>query len=250
MRFRAVLLLGICLFGCNLFAQAQTGTIKGHVHLTGKLPGNPIIRMGMDPMCSKMNAGKQIIQEYVAASIDGSLANVFVRLQGNFPQTPVSTQPVVIDQRGCMYIPRVIGARVGQTVQIKNSDNLLHNIHGYSGKDNSFNVGQARAGIVSEFKLKNEEVMLHLQCDVHKWMTAYIGVVTNPYFAVTDKMGTFEIDKVPPGTYTIQAWQERYGFVMKTVTVKAGAVATIDFTYTGNEKPTASGIRNLVLSAD
>jgi plastocyanin len=250
MRFRTVLLLGVCLFGCNLFAQVQTGTIKGHVRLTGKLPGNPIIRMGMDPMCSKMNAGKQIIQEYVAASIDGSLANVFVRLQGNFPQTPVSAQPVLIDQRGCMYAPRVVGARVGQTVQIKNSDNLLHNVHGYSGKDNSFNVGQPRAGIVYEFKPKNEEVMVHLQCDVHKWMNAYIGIVTNPYFAVSDKMGTFEIDKVPPGTYTIQAWQERYGFVMKTVTVKAGAVATIDFTYTGNEKPAASVLRNLVLSAD
>jgi len=250
MRLRAVLLLGVCLSGGNLFAQAQTGTIKGHVRLTGKLPGNPIIRMGMDPMCSKMNAGKRVIQEYVAASIDGSLANVFVRLQGNFPQTPVSSQPVIIDQRGCIYTPRVIGARVGQTVQIKNSDNLLHNVHGYSGKDNSFNFGQARAGIINDFKPKNEEVMLHLQCDIHKWMNAYIGIVTNPYFAVSDKMGAFEIDKVPPGTYTIQAWQERYGFVMKTVTVKAGAVAAIDFTYSGNEKPAASGLRDLVLSAD
>src|SRR6266704_913493 len=117
-----VLSLVVCLaFAGVVAAQANTGTIKGHVRLTGKLPGNPIIRMGMDPMCSAMNKGKQIIQEYVGASIDGSLANVFVRLQGNFPQTPVSTQPVVMDQRGCMYTPRVIGARTGQTIQIKNS---------------------------------------------------------------------------------------------------------------------------------
>src|SRR5262250_3292279 len=106
------------------FAQRGTGTIKGRIRLTGKLPGNPIIRMGMDPKCSKMNAGKRVIQEYVVAAIDGSLANVFVRVKGNVPQTPVPSQPVVIDQHGCVYMPRVIGARVGQTVQMKNSDDL------------------------------------------------------------------------------------------------------------------------------
>src|SRR5882762_5486704 len=95
-------------------AQANTGTIKGHVRLSGKLPGNPVIRMGMDPMCSKANAGKRVLQEYVAATVDGSLANVFVRLQGNVPQTPVSTQPATVDQKGCVFYPRVVGVRVGQ----------------------------------------------------------------------------------------------------------------------------------------
>src|SRR5215470_15376353 len=151
------------LFLCSLFAVdglAQgTGTIKGHVQLMGKLPGNPIIRMGMDPMCSRMNAGKRVIQEYVVATIDGSLANVFVHLQGNFPQTPVvSNEPVVIDQHGCVYAPRVVGVRVGQTVQIKNSDAFLHNLDGLSGKTNSFNIAQPRAGLVYEFKPKTEEV--------------------------------------------------------------------------------------------
>jgi plastocyanin len=217
-------------------AQGNTGTIKGKVSLTGKLPGNPIIRMGMDPMCSKMNAGKRVIQEFVVAAIDGSLANVFVRLKGNLPQTPVPTQPVTIDQRGCVYIPRVIGARVGQTVQIKNSDALLHNVDALSGKGNGFNVGQPRAGMVYEFKPKTEEVMLHVKCDVHNWMNVYIGIVTNPYFAVSNTMGTFEIDKVPPGTYTIEAWHERFGPVEKMVTVKAGAIATVDFSYASKEK--------------
>src|SRR5215468_3040872 len=115
MKKRVVLLFLAALLSALLsidgFAQS-TGTIKGHVHLTGKLPGNPIIRMGMDPKCSQMNTGQRVIQEYVAASIDGSLANVFVRLQGNFPQTPVPAQPVVIDQTKCVYAPRVIGVRV------------------------------------------------------------------------------------------------------------------------------------------
>ena len=232
-----VLSLVVCLaFAGAAAAQANTGTIKGHVHLSGKLPGNPIIRMGMDPMCSKINAGKRILQEYVVATVDGSLANVFVRLQGNVPQTPISTQPVIIDQRGCVYAPRVVGVRAGQVLQIKNSDALMHNVHGLSGKDNSFNVGQPAAGMVYQWKAKNEEIMVHLKCDIHNWMNAYIGVVTNPYFAVSDTMGTFQIDKVPPGTYTLQAWHERFGALTKTITVKAGAATTVDFTYTGNEK--------------
>ena len=234
--------IGFLLLACwivaaaDAVAQTNTGTIKGHVRLTGKLPGNPIIRMGMDPMCSKMNSGKRVVQQYVVATIDGSLANVFVRLKGNVPQTPVPTQPVVIDQQACVYTPRVVGARVGQTVQVKNSDMLLHNVDGLSGKNNGFNIAQPRAGLVYEFKPKNEEIMLHLKCDVHNWMNAYVGIVTNPYFSVSNTMGTFEIDRVPPGTYMLEAWHERFGVVSKPVTVKAGAVATLDFDYASNEK--------------
>jgi plastocyanin len=223
----------------NLMAQG-TGTIRGHVKLTGKLPGNPIIRMGMDPMCSKMTAGKRMIQEYVVASIDGSLANAFVRLQGNFPKTPVPTQPVVIDQSQCIYHPRVVGARVGQSVQIKNSDNLLHNIDASSAKNNGFNFAQPRAGLVYEFKPKTEEVMLHLKCDVHNWMNAYIGIVDHPYFAVSNTMGNYEITKVPPGTYTIEAWQEKLGTVKKTITVKAGGVTNLDLEFMSDEKASPS----------
>jgi plastocyanin len=237
LRSRIVFLLLACsIVAAGAVAQSNTGTIKGHMRLTGKLPGNPIIRMGMDPMCSKMNAGKRVIQQYVVATADGSLANVFVRLKGNVPQTPIPTQPVVIDQQACVYTPRVVGARVGQTVQIKNSDMLLHNVDASSGKNNGFNIAQPRAGLVYEFKPKNEEIMLHLKCDVHNWMNAYVGIVTNPYFAVSNTMGTFQIDKVPPGTYTLEAWHERFGLVSKPVTVKAGAVASVDFDYMSNEK--------------
>ena len=221
-------------------AQANSGTIKGKIHLSGKLPGNPVIRMGMDPMCAKSSAGKRIVQEYVVATADGSLANVFVRVQGNVPQTPVPTQPVTLDQKGCLFFPRVVGVRMGQTLQVKNSDAFLHNAHALSGKDQGFNVGQPTAGNIYNWKAKTEEIMLHLKCDIHTWMNAYVGVVTNPYFAVSDTMGTFTIDKVPPGTYMLQAWHERFGMLTKPVTVKAGGVFTVDFTYTGNEKPSAS----------
>jgi len=234
--------------GAAAAQAAGRGSIKGHIRLMGKLPGNPIIRMGKDPMCAKINAGKRVIQETVVATADGGLMNVFVRLQGSFPQTPVPSAPVTIDQHGCIYAPRVVGARVGQMLQVRNSDALLHNVHGMSARDNGFNIGQPLAGMVQKFRLKDEEIMLRLKCDVHSWMTAFVGVVSHPYFAVSHDAGIFEIDNVPAGTYTIQAWHEQYGPLTQTVRVKAGAPTTVDFSYTGSEKA-AARLQELVLPA-
>jgi plastocyanin len=213
-------------------AQAiKRGAIKGHIRVNGKLPGNPVIRMGMDPMCATLNAGKRPVQEIVAAMADGSLANVFVSLQGSFPASPVPSEPVTIDQRACVYVPRVVGARVGQTLQVRNSDELLHNVHSASAHGNDFNISQPKAGIAHRLSLKSAETMLRITCDVHRWMTAFVGVVSHPYFATTGGAGTYAIDNVPAGTHTIQAWHEHYGVVTQTVRVTAGSTSTADFAY-------------------
>ena len=216
--------------------SASLGTIKGHVRLTGRRPGNRVIRMGVDPMCVTINAGKRVLQETVVTTADGSLANVFVRLEGSFPETPVPTEPAVIDQRGCIYRPRVVGVRVGQTLLIRNSDALFHNVHSLSTGSNGFNVGQPVAGMVNQFRLKDEELMLRLACDVHRWMTAHVGVVSHPYFAVSGSDGTFEIGNVPVGTYTVQTWHERYGDLTQPVRVRPGAATTVNVAYTGAEQ--------------
>ena len=216
---------------------APHGTIQGHVRLGGKHPGNPVIRMRIDPMCAKINAGQRVIQETVAAAKDGSLANVFVTVQGNFPDTAVPAVPVRIDQRSCLFVPRVIGARVGQSLEARNSDDLLHTVHAVSSRGNSFNVSQPKAGMVQRFPLHHEETMLRLTCDLHRWMVAYVGIVSHPYFAVTDSTGVFTIADAPIGTREIRIWHERYGILTKTVQVKAGAATNVDFNYTGNEKP-------------
>jgi hypothetical protein len=218
-------------------ANAAGGTLKGHVRLNGTPPGNAVIRMAVDPMCSKLNAGKRPVQETVVASADGSLANVFVKLDGTFPPTPVPSTPVVIDQAGCLYIPRVVGARVGQTLQVRNSDRLLHNVHAQSTHANSFNVGQPLAGASYDFRLRDEETMLRLGCDIHRWMTSYVGVVNHPYFAVSSVTGAFEIASVPPGSYTVQAWHEQFGTISQAVRVRAEATTSLDLAFT----PAASG---------
>jgi plastocyanin len=213
-------------------AQAsKPGAIRGHIRVNGKPPGNPVIRMGMDPMCAKLNAGKRPVQEIVVATADGSLANVFVSLQGSFPASPVPSQPVTIDQRACVYVPRVVGARVGQTLQVRNSDELLHNVHSASAHGNNFNISQPKAGVVTPLQLKTAEMMLRVTCDVHRWMTAFVGVVSHPYFATTGGAGTYAIADVPAGTHTIQAWHEQFGVVTRTVRVTAGSTSTVDFAY-------------------
>jgi plastocyanin len=217
-------------------AQARTGTIKGRISVSGKPPGNPVIRMGMDPMCARINAGKRVVDEVVAASADGSLANAFVKLEGSFPRTSVPTDPVTIDQRGCIYGPRVVGVRVGQLLRVRNGDNLLHNVHSISTAANGFNVAQPIAGMQYDFRMKDEEI-LKLKCDVHRWMVAYVAVVSHPYFAVSGGDGSFTITGVPAGKQTLSAWHERFGTLKQTADVKPGATTTVTFTYTGGEKP-------------
>jgi hypothetical protein len=237
----AVCALAVLLLSLPAFAQ---GSIQGHVKLTGAAPVNRAIPMGADPNCLTINAGKRINQDTVLRAADGGLANSFVLLRGSFPGAAASPTPV-IDQRGCMYHPKIQGARVGQTLEVRNSDSTLHNIHSLSTKGNNFNTGQPVAGMVFKYPLKSEEVMLHVKCDVHPWMTGYLGVVSHPYFAVTDASGAFRIPNVPPGKYTIVAWHEQYGPLTQTIEVKAGAPVDVNFAYAGTEKPnaTVAGLR-------
>ena len=132
------------------------------------------------------------------------------------------------------------GLRLGQTLAIKNSDALLHNVHSLSGRGNGFNIGQPLAGMVYKATPKEAETMLHLSCDIHSWMTAYVGIVNHPYFAVTGKNGAFEIRDVPAGRYTLQTWHELYGELKQAVVVTAGGTATADFKYSAPEPAAAT----------
>jgi plastocyanin len=212
-------------------AQSPTGTIDGKVRLNGPAVPSAIIRMGADPYCAELFRGKRPIQDTTVLSKDGGLANVFLSLSGTFPPSPVAAEPVTINQEACTYHPRVVGARVGQTLEIRNSDMTLHNIHSLSKNGNDFNVSEPVKGMVQKFKLDHEEVMLQIKCDAHRWMTDYVGVVNHPYFAVSADGGTFKITGVPAGPQTVQAWHEAYGTLTKTVDVKPGATTSVDLTY-------------------
>jgi plastocyanin len=215
------------------------GTISGRVTLTDSSIGNPLIRMGMDPKCSELNAGKRVFNESVLRSADGGLANAFVDLEGKFASAPPPKGVVELVQRNCVYTPRVVGAVVGQTLRIVNKDALSHNVHSRSSHANDFNFTQPTAGLTRDIVLKGPDVMMRVGCDIHSWMATYIGVESHPYFAVTGSGGAFTIAGVPPGRYPIKVWHERFGTLTQMVTVAAGKTVNVTLTYTGKEKPVA-----------
>jgi hypothetical protein len=240
----------VLVLGFVVNASAATGTITGHVKLTGAPPANPVVRMGADPVCASLARATGALPRQLIVVTDGKggLANAFVALQGTFPATPVPSEPVTINQRVCQYLPRVVGARVGQTLKIVNQDTTLHNLHSLSAK-NVFNVTQPQSGMVFTFALKAADVMMRLTCDVHSWMHGYIGVVSHPYFAVSAGDGAFTIRNVPAGRYMIRTWHERFGETTRTVTVTADRVTNLDVSYDATAKPKAARVVTLQVPA-
>ena len=167
--------------------------------------------MGADPNCVKINAGTKVNQEIVIVNPNGTLANVLVAIVGEVPGASVPKTPLVIEQRGCIYHPRMSAAMVGQKLHIINNDNTLHNITGVSQKGNRFSLAQPVAGMTFDFTLKDPEILMLVRCQIHKWMLGYIGVVSNPFFDVTQADGAFTLKNVPAGKYTVETWHERYG---------------------------------------
>jgi plastocyanin len=206
------------------------GALHGHVRLTGDVPPRDVIRMNADPMCVKASGESHVTDETVIVAADGSLANVFVELVGTFPDTPVPSEPVSIDQRGCVYSPRVVGLRAGQALQVRNSDDGLHNVHGVSTDRDGFNVSQPVSGMVNTFHPRDAGI-LRLKCDVHTWMVAFVGVVNHPYFAVTAPDGTFTLRDVPEGTYEVRAWQEDLGTIASQVRVEPAREANVELAF-------------------
>ena len=210
---------------------ATAGEVKGVVSFEGTAPTNEPIRMNADPVCVKEAKGPQT-QETIIVN-DGKLANVFVYVKdglGNYAyDTP--TDAVVLDQQGCRYTPHVFGVRVGQPLEIVNSDPTLHNIHAMPKANPEFNEGQPVEGMKSRKTFKAKEVMIPFKCDVHGWMNAYAGVMDHPYFAITGENGSFELRSLPPGTYTIEAWHEKLGASTQSVTIGSKETQDVNFTF-------------------
>lgn len=220
-------------------AAHATGTVTGRVRLTGAAPVNPVVRMGMDPACSKAYGATRPTHDFVVRGADGGLANVFVEVRGPFPAAAAPSAHVVLDQHGCLFRPRVLAMQRGQVLEVRNSDPTLHNVHALSTKGNTFNVSQVAGRPPFTLAMMHEEKMLRITCDVHSWMHVFVAVVDHPYFTVTGTGGTFEIRGVPAGRRTVQVWHERYGPLSADVDVPAGGSVAADFVYAGTEKPAA-----------
>ena len=223
----------------NAAAPAATGalgtaSITGDVKFVGKAPENPLIDMSEEPKC-RADYPTAPRDPVAVVNANGTVADVFVYVKAGLPANttyPPPTTPVVIDQQGCLYHPRVFGIMVGQQLEIRNSDPLLHNIKAMGKENRPFNISQPGAGMTTDRTFAAPEVMLPFECNVHGWMHAYAGVLPHPFFSTTGTDGKFTIEHLPAGTYTIEAWHEKFGSQTDTVTIGANETKTLTFTFT------------------
>jgi plastocyanin len=213
----------------NPVDPATAGGLKGSIRLEGTPPTAQTINRRSDPYCEQQ--GEAQTQNFVVDN--GGLANVFVYVKSGLGDLkfPVPTAPVVLDQRGCTYAPRVLGIQAGQPLEILNSDETLHNIHALPMNNREFNRGQALKGLKHMHVFTTAEVMVPFKCDVHGWMNAWVGVLDHPFYAVSGAGGAFEISNLPPGTYTIEAWHEKLGTQTQMVTVGPKESKELSFTF-------------------
>lgn len=207
------------------------GSITGKVLFDGEPPNRRQVKMDADPACAQANPEPRL-GEVMVISANKEIANTFVYIKdGLSGEFDVPAEAAQLDQNGCMYSPHVLGVMVGQTLEIKNSDATLHNVHSLPKNSKQFNNAMPLKDSTIKKKFTSEEVMVRMKCDVHPWMSAYIGVLSHPFHAVSSEDGTFTIEGLPAGTYTVAAWHERLGTQEASVTVADGAAATADFTF-------------------
>ena len=210
-------------------------TVTGRVLFDGSPGENPKIDMSADPVCRSLHESG-VFDERVIVNANGTLKNVFVYVKEGLEKTSLAPAgEVVLDQKGCSYHPRIQGMQAGQTLTILNSDSTLHNVHAFAKNNKEFNLGMPLQGMKLEKTFSNPEVMVKMKCDVHPWMTGYIGVVDHPFFAVTNEEGVFEVENLPPGEYTFEAWHETYGTKSQHVVVEDEAPVEVVFQFSARE---------------
>jgi plastocyanin len=210
-----------------------TATIKGAVAFSGKAPEMKVPKKRKEAEFCKT---KEVKYNAVVVT-GGKLQDTLVRLSNDSVkgEYKAPTSHAVIDQVDCMYTPRIQGVVSGQEIDIKNSDGTLHNVHTFKGSETWFNQAQPKGSPAVTKELEDSKVV-KFTCDVHPWMRGFVVVSSHPFFAVSGADGSFKIEKVPAGEYTVEAWHPRYGLKTAKVKVEDGKEATQDFSYDGNEK--------------
>jgi plastocyanin len=215
---------------------STAGTITGTIKFAKKAPPRIEIDMAQDPACS-LSTTPNFSEQYMVK--DGKLQNVFVYVKDGLGNKiyPAPGTPVTLDQKGCRYIPHVLGVMVGQPVQFTNSDPTMHNIHttAETPVNPEVDISQPPMGGTTQRVFGKPELMVPVRCNNHPWMNAFINVSPNPFYAVSDENGHFEIHGLPPGTYTLVADHEVLGQQTTQITVASRQTATADFAF-GNEK--------------
>jgi plastocyanin len=199
---------------------AGAGTIKGTV----RLAGGPVEVKKLKVTVDHTTCGTTKDAEDIVVSSDMGLRNSVVSLLVAPPVAKLNVAPTVqMDQKQCVFVPRVVVVPVGGTVEFLNSDRLLHNLHSAGGDNPTFNRTQPK-GRTIPIVFRRPEI-IRIDCDLHPWMRAWVVVAEHPFYAVTNQRGEFVFENIPPGTYPLQVWHESLGVVKKDVTVSDGVTA-------------------------
>jgi len=214
---------------------ADAGTVTGTINFAGDAPQPQVLQMAADPFCVTAHAGSDVLAQRLVVNDNGTVRYVFVYVKGGLEgQTFTGAgAAVTLAQQGCMYDPHVVGLQTGQTLSIVNNDDTLHQVNGKptAAGNQGFNLAQPVRGMTNDQVFPTQEVMIPLKCDVHPWMSAYVGVVAHPYFAVSAEDGSFTISHLAPGDYVIGAWRESRGEQEQNVTVEANGTAQVSFDF-------------------
>jgi plastocyanin len=212
--------------------SASAGTITVRVRFAGESPAPTEINMRAVGACAQLHTAPVFDQPIIVR--DGRLADTVVYIKSglgertfNFPTTPVT-----IDQKGCLYTPKVAALMVGQPLQFVNSDPEAHNVHGTPSVVKGWNFIMSQPNSSRTVYFDKPEVGIPVRCDIHPWMLAHVSVFTHPYFGVSGQDGTVSLTQVPAGTYVIAAWHRELGATEQTVTLYAKASVTLELTYT------------------
>ena len=215
-------------------APPSGGSITGTVKLDGTAPHQKAIDMSKEPTCAAIHKDHPVTTEGVVAGPDGGLANVVVYISEGWSGAAVtSSSPPTFNQKGCQYQPHVLGLAVNEHFNVVNSDQTSHNIHPMpapGGQNHEWNKSQPPGAPPIDTSWPAQEVAIHVKCNIHPWMSGYMVVVKSPY-GVSDDKGSYKIENLPPGDYTLTAWQETYGTQTQKVTVAAGKPGTANFTF-------------------
>ena len=209
---------------------ATAGAINGSVRLDGTPPPSSTVDVSSAGDCAQ---GSKTVPAGDVLVKDGKVQNAVVYVKDGLAAhgfTPSDT-PVVIDQKGCLFEPRIAAAQTGQPVKFLNSDPLAHNVHGLPDKSPPWNFSLGVKGASRNVTIDKPERFIAVKCDIHPWMRGYLGVFEHPYFAVTGADGRFTLPNLPPGNYVVEAWHERFGTKTANVTVGAKETKTVDFTF-------------------
>jgi carboxypeptidase family protein len=214
-------------------SAAGAANVTGIVKFEGTPPKPKLISMSADPSCVKQHSSPVFAQEVMTDS-KGDLQDVVVFVaEGLGDRTfDAPTQPVVVEQKGCLYTPHVLALRANQPLHVVNDDPTSHNIHPTPANNREWNKAEPPGSSLDE-SFAREEIAIPVKCNVHPWMHGYVAVFKHPYFAVTGKDGGFDLSSLPPGTYTIKAWHERLGTSTQTITISANETKQISFVFKG-----------------